>query len=121
MFLGMYTDPNGVEHANLYYRWSDYFADTFSPMCKNKRTLEFKLDVTHKPFTERSSYNAMSDYRRKQARLEEIAVEWSWLVGEVGGFETGLSMWELSTIENWFAKMGKRYGLMKDFKENAIC
>lgn len=33
----------------------------------------------------------------------------------------GISLGELVLVEDWFRKNGKRYGLMDEFVENAIC
>ena len=33
----------------------------------------------------------------------------------------GLYMSDMAQIYGWFEKMGKRYGLLKEFRENAIC
>lgn len=54
-------------------------------------------------------------YNEKKAAIESKAIEYS--NNQAGG----LSMGELSDIQNYFETYGKRYGLLSDFRENAIC
>ena len=101
MFFASYKDANGKEHANLYFDYPSFYADTFSPECEVIQLIEFK---THG-----------QNYKARKASLEEIAVEFS------HNAICGLSYGELSYIQNFFETMGKRYGLLREFRENAIC
>lgn len=105
MFIGKY-ELESKEYFNIYYKnksgYELWNSDTFSPNTKNIETLDFKISG--------------KDYREKQASLEDLAKEWqhnfsslSWSYGE------------LAEIENYFYENGKRYGLLKEFKENCIC
>lgn len=54
-------------------------------------------------------------YREKKARLREEAVRWQ------HDFSRHVySYGELAEIQAYFEKEGKKYGLMKEFKENGI-
>lgn len=60
-------------------------------------------------------------YSQRQGDLHETAVEWSYMHNEIYGYEGDLSMGELLTIQDFFEKNGKRYGLLKEFRNEAIC
>ena len=101
IFFASFKDAHGEEHANLYFDWKKYFADTFSPECEIIQLIEFAVHG--------------KNYRERKASLEEIAVEFS------HNAVCGLSYGELYHIQNFFETMGKRYGLLREFRENAIC
>lgn len=52
--------------------------------------------------------------RKEKARNE--AIEWSFWTGE-----NPLSYEGLAIACDYFYKLGKRYGLLKEFRENGIC
>ena len=54
-------------------------------------------------------------YREKKARLREEAVRW-----QQDFSRHDYSYGELAEIQAYFEKEGKKYGLMKEFKENCI-
>ena len=58
----------------------------------------------------------MSNYQKRKASVRETAINWQNLCGE----SENLSYNELSTIGNKFYKLGKRYGLLGEFRENGI-
>ena len=101
MFFASYKDVNGDEHANLYFDYPSFYADTFSPECEVIQLIEFK---THG-----------KNYKERKASLEEIAIDYSC------NSICGLSYCELCFIQNFFETMGKRYGLLREFRENCIC
>ena len=101
MFFASFKDAHGNEHANLYFDWGKYFADTFSPECEIIQLIEF---ATHG-----------KNYRERKNSLEEIAIEFS------HNAVCGLSYGETYHIQNFFETMGKRYGLLRKFRENCIC
>ena len=55
-------------------------------------------------------------YQERRADLEEKAIIWS-----NAGAAAAWSYGELAEIEDFFRTNGKRYGLLKEFEENAIC
>lgn len=101
MFFASYKDAFGKEHANLYFDWEKYFADTFSPECEIIQLIEFTVHG--------------KNYRERKNSLEEIAIEF------LNNAVCGLSYGEIYHIQNFFEIMGKRYGLLREFRENCIC
>lgn len=55
-------------------------------------------------------------YRKRKAEVREEAIEWS---NDVGNHE--YSYGEFAYFEDYFGRLGKRYGLLREFHENAIC
>ena len=102
LLLGIFRNMNGKIESNLYYDWNEWHKDTFSPVTEIKTMLLFK--VSGKNYTE------------KKENLRDLAKEYSNNVGK-----TCLSYGELAEIGGFFEKNGKRYGLLKEFKENGIC
>jgi len=60
------------------------------------------------------SSTKQSYYQKRKAEVREEAIEYSYS-------EEELSYAELADKNDYFEKMGKRYGLLKEFRENAIC
>lgn len=54
-------------------------------------------------------------YQIKKYGIKEKAIQWQYETSE-----KKYSYGELAEIQNYFYKMGKRYGLLKEFKENGI-
>jgi hypothetical protein len=105
MFIGVYK-LEGKIYNNIYdnnrYGWDAYHSDTFSPDTEFIGILEFK---THGKTYEEIKYN-LEDLA-KEYQLYYSHYSWSW--------------GEIATITNYFYTMGKRYGLLKEFRENGIC
>lgn len=53
-------------------------------------------------------------YDARKQYLRALAVEYSWM--DLGGLSYG----ELAEISAFFERNGKRYGLLEEFRENAI-
>ena len=56
-------------------------------------------------------------YAERKANLRELAIEAQSAICDAACY----SMGELISIENFFYRNGKRYGLLTEFHENAIC
>lgn len=56
-------------------------------------------------------------YKRCKEKARQIAIEWSLAFAER---EEGWYMSELANWTEYFRKVGKRYGLLKEFSENGI-
>lgn len=93
---------NGKIESNLYYDWNEWHKDTFSPTTEVVNEILFKIGG--------------KNYSERKENLRDLAIEYSNNVGE-----TFLSYGELMEIGNFFERNGKRYGLLKEFKENGIC
>ena len=102
LLLGIFKNMNGKIESNLYYDWNEWHKDTFSPIIEIQATILFK--VGGKTYTE------------KKENLRDLAIKFSNNVGN-----TCLSYGELAEIGNFFEINGKRYGLLKEFRENGIC
>ena len=105
MFLAKYTIDDEEFFAIYYdnkYGWDAFHNDTFSPDTKDLMIL--KLSVSGDTYKEKkaSAYELALDYQYNFASL-------SWSYGE------------LADICAYFEMIGKRYGLYREFKENAIC
>lgn len=105
MFLARY-DNNGETEFYIYYKnnggYKQFFEDTFSPMLENIEVLDLK--VKGNTYAERKDY------------LEQLAIDYQTRFASLCW-----SYGELAEIYSFFEKNGKRYGLLKEFKENAIC
>lgn len=55
------------------------------------------------------------DYRSYQSDLRHIATDFQMLD------EGGLSYGELADIQGFFERYGRKYGLLREFRENGIC
>lgn len=55
-------------------------------------------------------------YENRKAEVREEAIEW-----QANFSEHNYSYGELAYYEEHFRRLGKRYGLLREFKENAIC
>lgn len=101
MFYAAYTNYKGEQVSTLYDDWQQYHNDTFSPLTEHYTLIEFRVRGR--------------TYRDRQADLANTAVRFQ------HECVAGLSMYELSIIYDWFNRMGKRYGLLREFAENGIC
>lgn len=55
-------------------------------------------------------------YQQRKAEVREQAIEWQY------DFEKYNYSWvDLAAWSNYFKALGKRYGLLKEFRENGIC
>lgn len=93
---------NGKIESNLYYDWNEWHKDTFSPGIDIITTILFKVGG--------------KTYAERKENLRDLAKEWQ---GQFASYNW--SYGELATIGEYFNKNGKRYGLLKEFKENGIC
>lgn len=57
----------------------------------------------------------MTNYQRRKEAARQEAVDW-----QIESAEQNLSYGELFEIGNYFYKLGKRFGLLREFRENAI-
>jgi len=102
MFIGIFKNNEGKIESNLYYDWNEWHRDTFNPLTEIIGMLDFKIKG--------------KNYTEKKASLEDLAKEWQ---GQFASYNW--SYGELATIGEYFNKNGKKYGLLREFKENCIC
>ena len=104
LLIAIFEDQHKIRQCNLYTSYEAFYKDTFSPLCNIIATLELGA-------------SRGKTYADRKACLYDKAVEYSYIWGELYPISYG-EIWE---IDNYFYKYGKRYGLLKEFKENAIC
>ena len=104
-FIATYKQ-NNQNYNNIYCNnligWDEYHSDTFTSSTEDLQLLI--LSVKGKTYQERKAYT------------EELAKDWQYNYNDFSW-----SYGELAIVCDFFEKMGKRYGLLKEFKENAIC
>ena len=57
----------------------------------------------------------MNKYEKKKEEIRQKAIEW-----QLSFNDHSYSYFELTEFEDYFYKYGKKYGLLKEFRENAI-
>lgn len=58
----------------------------------------------------------MSTYQEKKKKVREKAIEWQERL-----VEQSISYGELVIAQSVFEQLGRRYGLLTEFRENGIC
>ena len=101
MFYANFIDSNGNKQANLYYGYSKWFEDSFSPDTIVNAIIDFKIQGR--------------TYAEKKEYLRNLAIDFQ------SANDCDLSYGELADIYNFFEVNGERYGLIHEFRENAIC
>ena len=100
-FIGVYKDTDGKIKNNIYYSYDLWFRDTFSPATEIIAKIPLKI--------------CGKTYQEKQEDLRQKAIEYQDTFNYVSW-----SYSEIAEINNFFYKNGKRYGLLREFKENGI-
>lgn len=60
--------------------------------------------------------NKLSAYNDRKEAIRNFAIEYQYATGDMRQSWYGVSTWS-----DYFATMGKKYGLLREFRENAIC
>jgi hypothetical protein len=102
MILAAYKNPDGKVKGGLYDTYEEYIKETFSPECKEIGIVEFKIHGRK--------------YAECKSNAEDIALEAQYLMSELSLYQG-----ELAWIGSWLETIGRKYGLLREFKENAIC
>lgn len=58
----------------------------------------------------------MNKYQQLKAKARQEAIDTQNDIAE-----KNLSWWEVAHLSEHFEKLGRRYGLLKEFRENRIC
>ena len=107
LFTIMYDEFNTEQFIVTYDNYKEYFNNTF---CEpGSLVVEWIIDPDKPP--------KGKTYKDKQSTLQNQAIAYQ---HAAGSSESILSYWELSIIQDYFTRYGKRYGLLKEFKENGI-
>lgn len=100
IFYAEWRDENEQLRGGLYFSWDEYHRDTFSPLAHDHRLIVFE---THG-----------RTYKERKEDVRNTAIEWSNML------QIGLHWSDVATIGAWFEKMGRRYGLIEEFRENVV-
>lgn len=101
MFYAAFKGGDGSTQSNLYNEHARYFADTFSPETVFISLVSFVVKGRTYPERKGAARQLAADFQAAEM--------------------PGLSWGEISEIQAYFEKIGKRYGLLTEFRENAIC
>ena len=92
---------------------------TESLFCANSDLEELKqiLDIT----VLRVLYFEINgrNYKERKNSLRDLAIDFQ--IENDGNTDVQLSMGEIGAASAYFERMGKRYGLLREFRENCIC
>ena len=94
------TETNEEKMYTFEY-WREYHKATFSPLIDVLFITDFRVKG--------------ADYEERKEFVRQLAIDYS------NNQACGLSWSEVAIISNNFYELGKRYGLLKEFKENGIC
>ena len=89
---------------NIYLDWNEYHKDTFNPESSALVLLPF--EISGKSYAE----------RKEAAR--NLAIDFQ--AANDGDADINLSYHELSLVGNYFLRVGRKYGLLREFRENCI-
>lgn len=104
MVYAVYRDYNGHAKGGVLNSWDEYFSDPDNPQ------------------TEESIICLISDraalagsYEDKKACIRNAGIDYLNSFSEIS-----LSYGEIVTMQDYFTKMGRRFGLINEFRENCI-
>ena len=101
IFMRLRDESTGEERSRLFYSWDAAHRASFSPVIDTVFCTSFKI-------------KGRSYAERKEA-ARELAIDVQY--NDVGGLSWG----EWGDICDFFYKIGRRYGLLREFRENCIC
>ena len=96
-----YTDENNIERGKLCYSWQELHETIFCPEIAVHAILKFSIPG--------------KTYQERKEAARNLAIQYQ------AEDAPGLSYQDRYCIEYYFEKIGRHYGLMHEFKENAIC
>ena len=99
MIYVLFDDPI---RSKLYHDWREYHADTFCPDVKVLGMVEFR--------------NHGRGYHDRKDHIRETAIKMAGIISEA----QDVSWSELNEMTWWLEKYARRYGLLKEFRENGV-
>ena len=101
-YYAAYIDEKGIERGMLFdsETINRYYNVTFSPETKEVAFITFNVSG--------------KNYQERKENVRQKAIDF-----QLNNFP-GLFWSDMVWIENWFEKQGERYGLLEEFRENAI-
>lgn len=88
--------------ANTFYTWHDCNVFFFSPCITQELVIDTDTAPAGKTYHEKKEW-----LQNKAIALSDYSCDISWL--------------EYMILQDYFFQYGKKYGLLKEFRENAIC
>lgn len=58
----------------------------------------------------------LTAYEKRQALARDLAIEW-----QSDLWEQGSDWYDIWRVQDFFYEVGKKYGLLREFRENGIC
>lgn len=95
---------DGKFYGGIWNSWRDFYSDTFSPEYETFYCYDFT--TKGKTYKDRKSY------------VQDCAIGWSNVCGLM---DNDFSQGEWLIVESEFRRLGKRYGLLREFRINCIC
>ena len=91
---------------------------SYNVVRKHQDDTIFNITLEEKPLTEiyKRQFKERMYYQRMKRRARNTAMVWQEQFAE-----KAMSYEELAEAQSYFEKLGKRYGLLAEFRENGIC
>lgn len=99
LYMVEFVGDYGTENVVLYNNKTECIRDIANSNCKTYCIA----------FAEHGS-----TFRRRHDYIRSIAIDWSYVD------QSFLSLDEISEVSHFFEKTGEKYGLLREFQENAI-
>lgn len=106
LFVIIQDTETNITTIHSFNSYSDLIKTAFSPAALTLWSID-----TNKPPKGKT-------YSIKKSCLRSKAINFSYIMGNV---DNGISWNELISIQAYFYKYGKRYGLLKELRANGIC
>ena len=97
-------EKNGDRTAEGFFTWQDYHAATFSPDATPETVQRIPARISGRNYLERKS------------AAYEVLLNFSEILGA-----PGLDYFDLFFIQNDAERIARRYGLLQEARENAVC
>ena len=105
MVYAVWKRYDGEYDGGVFDGWNEYFSDTWNP-----QTAETDIALI-------SDHAYMGrTYEDKKNYIRQKAIEYQYSASLIS-----LSYMELMIMGNYFEKIGRRFGLLREFRENGIC
>ena len=105
MIFAKIKNADGETESNIYESYESFIEEVSMPGIEITMTMPF--EIRGKTY----------DERKESAR--NLAIDFQY--ENDGETDYQLSYYELSLVYDFFNKIGKRYGLLEEFRANAIC
>lgn len=105
MYAKIRRADNGYVEEHIYLTADEYIRDTCSPETEVLSLLPFRVTG--------------SSYAERKESARNLAIEFQFSCD--GDSDIQLSHGEWLYVGNWFQRAGKRYGLLREYRENAVC